>query len=133
MTFAASALAFENRPRRLRLPLRSRTRRSAARRALPKPTDAQYESFKAGNLYVNVHSAAYPGGEVRGQLQMMMGVTLTEQRGTGTSMTNPVGVDGNPITTFSQPRIERGTGTSMTNPVGVDGNPITTTTNFGQR
>lgn len=34
-----------------------------------KLTDAQYESFKAGKLYVNVHSAAHPGGEVRAQLQ----------------------------------------------------------------
>ena len=34
-----------------------------------KLTDAQYESFKAGDLYVNVHSAANKGGEVRGQIQ----------------------------------------------------------------
>ena len=34
-----------------------------------KLTDTQYESFKAGDLYVNVHSAAFPGGEVRGQLK----------------------------------------------------------------
>jgi DNA gyrase/topoisomerase IV subunit A len=33
-----------------------------------KLTDAQYESYKAGKLYVNVHSAANPGGEVRGQI-----------------------------------------------------------------
>ncbi len=32
-------------------------------------TDAQYDSFKAGNLYVNVHSAANKGGEIRGQLK----------------------------------------------------------------
>lgn len=34
-----------------------------------KLTDAQYESYKAGDLYVNVHSAAYKGGEVRGQIK----------------------------------------------------------------
>ena len=34
-----------------------------------KLTDAQMQAFKAGNLYVNVHTAANKGGEVRGQLQ----------------------------------------------------------------
>jgi hypothetical protein len=34
-----------------------------------KLTEAQMQAFKAGNLYVNVHSNAYKGGEVRGQLQ----------------------------------------------------------------
>jgi CHRD domain len=32
-----------------------------------KLTDAQYESYLAGNLYVNVHSAANKGGEIRAQ------------------------------------------------------------------
>jgi hypothetical protein len=34
-----------------------------------KLTDAQYESFKAGNLYINIHSAAHKGGEIRTQLK----------------------------------------------------------------
>ena len=34
-----------------------------------KLTDAQHERYRAGNLYVNVHSAANRGGEIRGQLQ----------------------------------------------------------------
>lgn len=31
-------------------------------------TEAQYDSLKEGNLYINVHTKANPGGEVRGQL-----------------------------------------------------------------
>ncbi len=34
-----------------------------------KLTDAQYEAYKAGNLYVNVHSDANKGGEIRAQIQ----------------------------------------------------------------
>ena len=34
-----------------------------------KLTDAQMQAFKAGNLYVNVHTDRNKGGEVRGQLQ----------------------------------------------------------------
>jgi hypothetical protein len=33
-----------------------------------KLTDAQYAAYQSGGLYVNVHSAAYKGGEIRGQL-----------------------------------------------------------------
>lgn len=34
-----------------------------------KLTDAQYQAYKAGDLYVNVHSAEHKGGEIRGQLK----------------------------------------------------------------
>jgi hypothetical protein len=34
-----------------------------------KLTDAQYEAYKKGDLYVNVHTAANPGGEIRAQLK----------------------------------------------------------------
>jgi hypothetical protein len=34
-----------------------------------KLTDAQFEAFKAGSLYVNVHSAEHKGGEIRTQLK----------------------------------------------------------------
>ena len=34
-----------------------------------KLSDVQYESFKAGNLYFNIHSAAHKTGEVRGQIK----------------------------------------------------------------
>src|SRR5512132_1209537 len=32
-------------------------------------TDEQLQSYNAGNLYVNVHSAANPGGEIRAQIR----------------------------------------------------------------
>jgi len=34
-----------------------------------KLTDDQYASFKAGNLYVNAHSAEHKAGEIRGQMK----------------------------------------------------------------
>lgn len=34
-----------------------------------KLTEAQYKSYQAGDLYVNVHSDAHKGGEIRGQIK----------------------------------------------------------------
>ncbi len=31
-------------------------------------SEGQFKSYREGSLYVNVHSVAYPGGEIRGQL-----------------------------------------------------------------
>ena len=33
-------------------------------------TDEQYQSLKDGNLYINVHSDAHKGGEIRAQLKL---------------------------------------------------------------
>ena len=37
--------------------------------ASAKFTDEQYDAYKAGETYVNVHSAEHKGGEVRGQIR----------------------------------------------------------------
>jgi hypothetical protein len=51
------------------IPLEKKTDTQWVVPAGAKLTDEQYKSFKAGNLYVNVHSDANKGGEIRGQLK----------------------------------------------------------------
>ncbi|RJG00365.1 CHRD domain-containing protein [Noviherbaspirillum sedimenti] len=56
-------------------------------------TDAQLATLRAGNYYFNVHSDAFPGGEIRGQIvadQPASGSTTTTTAG-GTTTTTAVG------------------------------------------
>ncbi|MDB5885424.1 MAG: hypothetical protein JWR74_1595 [Polaromonas sp.] len=64
-------------------------------------TDAQLARLSAGNLYFNAHSAALPGGEVRGQIGRNVGVarlsaaeevppTPSAATGTGTLVIDPI-------------------------------------------
>lgn len=42
-----------------------------------KLSDEAYKAFQAGGLYINVHSAAHPGGEIRTQLDAKAGIKDT--------------------------------------------------------
>jgi len=50
------------------VPLRKISERAFTAPDNAKLTETQYTAYKAGNLYVNVHSERYPGGEVRAQI-----------------------------------------------------------------
>ncbi|MHB8536325.1 MAG: CHRD domain-containing protein [Sulfuricaulis sp.] len=51
------------------IPLKKKSAKVWSVPAGAKLTDEQYKSYKAGNLYINVHSAANKGGEIRGQIK----------------------------------------------------------------
>lgn len=46
-----------------------------------KLTDAQYQAYKSGELYVNVHSDAHKGGEIRAQLEAPMAMAPGHKMG----------------------------------------------------
>ena len=48
-----------------------------------KLTDAQYDAFQKGQLYVNFHSAQNKGGEIRGQINAGGGASAPRSTGSG--------------------------------------------------
>jgi hypothetical protein len=76
-------------------------------------TTTQMNDLRAGNYYFNVHSAAFPNGEIRGQVLPgagTSGATTTGASGTGTSGTTGTGTTGTGTT---------GTGTTGTGTTGT--------------
>jgi hypothetical protein len=51
------------------VPLTKTSDKSFSVPANAKLTEEQYAAFKEGNLYINVHSAQYPNGEIRVQMK----------------------------------------------------------------
>lgn len=51
------------------IPLEKKSDNEWAVPASAKLTDDQYKAYKAGDLYVNVHSDAHKGGEIRDQIK----------------------------------------------------------------
>ncbi|HEX8988330.1 MAG TPA: CHRD domain-containing protein [Rhodocyclaceae bacterium] len=67
-TMAHIHMAPQGKPGPVIIPLQKKGAHDWAVPPGTKLTDEQYQAFKAGNLYVNVHSAAHKEGEIRGQL-----------------------------------------------------------------
>lgn len=92
-------------------------------------TEAQFNALQGGNLYFNVHSAAFPNGEIRGQIlaQTISLEFITGAAGrtgaTGTSTSTPTGgttgITGSGLT---------GTGTTG---IGITGSGLTGTSTTG--
>ncbi|WP_418317013.1 CHRD domain-containing protein [Piscinibacter sakaiensis] len=53
-------------------------------------TDAQYAALVAGELYMNIHTAAHPGGEIRGQLNQRANLSAGLATLTGAQEVPPV-------------------------------------------
>lgn len=100
-------------------------------------TEEQYSALRAGNMYFNVHSAAYPDGEIRGQIlaQRQFSTTVTVTTDTGSSSTTGTIIGDTADTTGSgasgtTPPITPTTTDNITSPTGIN-TTIDTTTDFG--
>ncbi|HEX8961388.1 MAG TPA: CHRD domain-containing protein [Rhodocyclaceae bacterium] len=67
-TMAHIHMAPQGKPGPVIIPLQKNGQYGWSVPAGAKLSDEQYQAFKSGNLYVNVHSAAHKDGEIRGQL-----------------------------------------------------------------
>ncbi len=61
------------------------------------PTPAFLAAFEAGNIYVNVHTAAHPGGEIRGQVTRDRGYMNADVRLSGGQMVPALGTAANGV------------------------------------
>jgi|GEM_PF-222650 len=87
-------------------------------------TDAQVTSLQSGNFYANVHSSAFPGGEVRGQVYLpakFAALNGAQEVPLNTSAASATGwLSVNPFTKAVAGRIETSGITAVAGNVGVE-------------
>lgn len=59
------------------------------------------DDMNAGNVYINVHTAEFPNGEIRGQLMYDMRISHDAMANTAQEMPEPMGADGNGLALVS--------------------------------